>query len=88
MDEEILSYNKWVARNRYLDYICKRHGYCVEIIKMKSSKSDLNRETIKAQLKFLRDIKSSQLQQENVKVDGIVTKTPIARGCHQVVLSD
>ena len=88
MDEEILSYSAWIARNRYLKYIVKRKMFCSGIIKMRTLKNDANREMLKAQLEFLRSVKSEPLRRENVKVDRIATKTPIARGCHRDLLSD
>ncbi len=85
MDEEILSYQTWIARNRYLKYIVKRKMFCSGIIKMRTSKNDINREMLKAQLEFLKSVKSDLLRHENVKVDKIDTKTPspTARGCHR-----
>ena len=88
MDEEILSYNTWIARNRYMDYLRKRYYRSSGIISMRTTKYDSDREMLKAQLEFLRSVKSEPLRRENVKVDRIVTKTPIARGCHRDLLSD
>ena len=62
MDDEILSYNAWIARNRYMEYVLKRN-YCLSgIISMRTTKSNADREMLKAQLEFLRSIKSGALR--------------------------
>lgn len=88
MDEEILSYDAWVARKRYLNYIVKRNKCESRIVNMKIKYEGFNNEKLKAQFEYLEYIKSSRLRQENAKVEGTSIVEAIARGCHRGSLSD
>ena len=89
MDNEVLSYQAWISRQRYLNYINKRKtvsgiiGIPRKI--QKDSSEHLTKILRDLEFQYIKMIRKSRLQQKNAEVG---FKEIIDQRYHQAALSD